>query len=319
MGLNRIFLVGLVWFVQACAPTVYNVAEPVASTYTYDLKDADQNKEIALVDKRSKRNYNFGFGTLPAELTLNKVPLVPVDFLKTHIKKELNSRGISVASTSGSDGTKIDILDFRMENQRTNGFTPFNTFTTLAADIHQNGKKVRVTSYIHRGKVPVWSFDEIITPTFSEPLSIIVKEVSAKINSTLYGQRISDKKVQIISDKILNTKATGQTYLDVYELGFGNNLKAIDTLVDLSKNENFYIRVAAISSIGMLKDPRQFDYLKSIFYTSKPWQDRAASIKAIGDMGTEQSLEFLQQAYENLPDTGKENQWIKNVIDLYLM
>ena len=48
----------------------------------------------------------------------------------------------------------------------------------------------------------MWSFDEIIEPTLNEPLSLLVKELTAKINAVVYKQSISDANVAMLIKKI---------------------------------------------------------------------------------------------------------------------
>jgi len=107
-----------------------------------------------------------------------------------------------------------------IKNHRSSGYSPFVTFTLLSADVETPNGKERIAVYIRRAKVPVWSFAEVIDPTFNQPLSLMVKEFSAKISALLFNHKISDSKVE-------------------------------ELIAKTSKDE--YVRQAAISSLGILK------------------------------------------------------------------
>ncbi len=312
----------LALLIQGCAPSVYNIDEPDSSVYKYAKKDAKKDakkyKGINIVDQRISTEKIFSDGTLKAGLTLNNKPIEPIEFLKKYTEKELASKGLKI-SLSDKNGIKIDILKFNINNQRTNAYTPFNTFTLLSADINIKNKKYRIASYVHRGKVPVWSFDEIIEPTFNQPMELVVKEFAAKINNRLYGQRISSEKVKGMMEKIMSTPEEEVNYLDVYELGFSNNLLAINVLKKLTKYSGDYVRMAAISSIGILRDKKQLSFLQSIYKNGATWQDKAMAIKAIGDLSTPDSQKFILKEKNNLSNESKENQWIHQIMDLYLL
>ena len=136
-----------------------------------------------------------------------------------------------------------------MQNMRTNAYTPFITLTYISADVETAGGTKRIGTFVTRGKTPVWSFEEIIEPTFNQPLSLGVQEFASKIANFAYGFRASDETVKSLTAKI-NGARTPNTFLDVYALGFTNNPAAIDTLVGLAKDEQEYVRQAAISSLG---------------------------------------------------------------------
>ena len=75
----------------------------------------------------------------------------------------------------------MSIKRLHIQNARVSGFSPFITFTSVRADLMTPRGSQRITAYIKRGKVPVWSFDEVIEPTYNEPLGLLTKELAAKI------------------------------------------------------------------------------------------------------------------------------------------
>ncbi len=314
-----LIVLGLVsLLLQGCAPSVYNIDEPDQSDNKYTKKDSKKYKGLYLVDSRIDTEKVFSSGTLTADLTIAEKPIEPIAYLKKYTEKELKSKGLNI-SLNQSNGIKIDILKFNINNQRTNAYTPFNTFTMLSADINLKNKKHRIAAYIHRGKVPVWGFGEIVEPTLNQPMELVVKEFAAKLNNRLYGQRVSSEKVRDMAARILNAPAGEVDYLDVYELGFSNNWVAIKPLKKLTKHNSEYVRMAAISSIGTLRDKKQLSFLKSIYNNSQSWHDRAIAIKAIGDLSTPESHKFLLKEKNSLLNSSKEDQWIHQVIDLYIL
>ena len=230
----------------------------------------------------------------------------------------MNARGVPTKVVDAGD-IVIDVNKLEIRNHRTNGFTPFISLTMLSTDVSLNGQTKRISAYIKRGKVPVWSFDEIVEPTLNEPLDLLVKEFSAKLSNKVYGTKISDKEVNVLIDKIDNNLGNGSTYIDVYQLGFGNNQSAVPALVNYTGNESEYIRLAAISSLGILQAEEHIGLLKSIYTNAETWSDRAMAVKAIGDIGTPEALEFLKEAKVDLASkNSKEQSWTKEIIGLYL-
>jgi len=311
-----IFITSLL-LLQACAPSSYIVDEPEPSTASYtDQRSSTTN--LTFTDNRDENEKVFSYGVLKADLIINGSPIDPIKFLERHTAKELTSRGITTnVGTAGDILINVNKLEIR--NHRTNGFTPFISLTMLSADAMFDGKQERIAAYIKRGKVPVWSFDEIVEPTLNEPLNLVVKEFSAKLSRKLYGAKISNTEVDSLISKINNNPDNPTTYMDVYQLGFGNNSSAIPALVDYTNSQSEYIRLAAISSLGILKAEEQIGLLKGIYSHAGTWSDRAMALKAIGDIGTPEALSFLKDAKLQLAGKGnKEELWTKEIINLYL-
>ncbi len=305
-------------FLQACAPASYNIKNPSTSEFNYEESGNSSKLELVLNDNRPEDGKTFSYGRLPANLTIDGADLDPIDYLRQNVPEELRARGLDVDITN-TNGANVNINKLVMRNHRVSGFSPFVTFTMLSADVETELGDTRLGIFIKRGKVPVWSFDEIVEPTFNEPLDILVKEFASKINIAFDGKSASDSHVQRLTDKITANIENGKTYLDVYQLGFTNNLNAIDPLVKLTKNDKEYIRQAAISSLGILKADDQLEYLISIAENSSLWADRGMALKAIGDIGNENAISYLKEklaSYEG--DSDKNAEWSTEIIQLYL-
>lgn len=280
---------------------------PVALSFKNDQMDADKTKILS--------------GRIPMRLFYQGQPFDPVPWVAQHTVKEMVARGLPVTLVvDEANSTPVLIKRMHIENHRVSGFSPFVTFTSLRADVITARGPQPITAYIKRGKVPVWSFDEIIDPTYNDPLAILTKELAAKLNMALIRQVVSNEQVNALVARINTDGGKDDAYLDVYQLGFSNNPIAISELVKLSSHSGEYVRLAALSSLGILKANDQFGFLVTR-YESKAgkWQDRAMALKAIGDMDTTQSRAYLQQQlaqFENSKET--EALWFKEIILLYL-
>lgn len=319
-ALRAAFGVGAMLTLVACAPSVYVVKAPTASGMKYVVPAAPAETQLAFIDNRQGDERIFHSGILAATLNVDGAPVDAPQFLAKHVSAELTSRGVPVKAATDANGLpRVSLNTFRVQNHRANGFAPFVTFTMISADLETPSGKKRVGVFVKRGKVPVWSFDEVVEPTFNEPLSIAVKEFSSKVANQLYAYRASDEVVKSLTARLATR--TDASYLDVYALGFTNNLSAVDTLVKYTTDQDEYVRLAAISSLGNLGATSQLGLLKSIY--EKPdgmWQDRAMAIKAIADLGTPDALSYvgeeLKRHEKNSGD--KDSLWTSQILGLYL-
>ncbi len=302
----------------ACAPKSYAVRDPEPSPVRFVAAEAPTT-ELSLTDGRVASGPAFLSGTLASTLTLDDAPIDPMAFLSRNVQAELAARGIPVqVGRDGSTFPRLDVKTFRIHNHRTNAYTPYVTFTLISADLETAAGKERLGVFVKRGKVPVWSFDEVVEPTLNEPLSLAVKELSSKIADRLYQAQADDKEVAQLIENVGDS--TEDNYRDVYALGFTNNPAVIETLVELTTDEREYVRLAAISSLGTLRASGQFGHLKTIYHDATLWQDRAMALKAIGDLGTPEAKAFLdeQMAHWQAQVDNKEAAWNTMVIGLYM-
>jgi HEAT repeat protein len=206
-----------------------------------------------------------------------------------------------------------------MENMRTNAYTPFITLTYISADVETGDGTKRIGAFVTRGKTPVWSFEEIIDPTFNQPLGLGIQEFASKFANAVYGFRASDETVKALIEKV-NGARTPNTFLDVYALGFTNNPAALDTLIGLTKDSQEYVRQAAIASLGNLGATTQLGMLKAIYQdASVAWQDRCIALKSIADLGTDESKAFITDEAKRLAgNSSKETQVMSRILALYL-
>ncbi len=271
-------------------------------------------------DARAEDNKaNLLTGRIPMQLTVaNDKPFEAFQWIATNTVNEMVARGLPVKLGADNKGPNtVTIKRIHIENRRVSGFSPFETFTSLRADVESGSGKQPIAVFIKRGKVPVWSFDEVIDPTYNAPLGLVVKEFAAKLNQILYNAKFSDAQVDALTQKI-NTESVN--YFDVHELGFSNNQRAIPHLVKLSTHDDDEVRQGARSGLGILRATDQFKLLTSQAEMQKDdWEDRAIALKAIGDFGSPEARDYLQKTRNDLEKLTDE--WsvrAKALIDLYL-
>jgi hypothetical protein len=298
------------------------IKDPAPSVATYKKTTEPAPVTLAFKDDRSEEDKTkVVSGLIPMQVVYMDKPFDAVPWVAQHTSKEMTARGLPVTLGAGQGSITVLIKRIRIENHRASGFSPFVTFTSVRADVLTDRGPQSITSYVKRGKVPVMSFDEVIDPTYNTPLGIVTKELAAKLNQQLFRQAISDDEVSALIRKInQDAGKSADAYLHVYQLGFGNNPRAVPELVKLSSHADEYIRLAALSSIGILKANDQYEFLTKLYENSSLiWQDRAMALKAIGDLGTPESRAYLQKQQSQLAGrTDKDATWTRGIIALYL-
>ena len=319
--LRRLLALSCLPLVVACAPSAYVVRPPSPSALRYEVPAPQPASDLALIDARAADAREFHSGTLAATLNVGDAPIDPPQFLALHLQQELASRGVPLrVSQSGTAPPRLALRTFRIQNHRASGFSPYVTFTMISADLDNGASSQRLGVFIKRGKVPVMTFDEVVEPTFNQPLSLAARELASKVSNSLYGFRASDRTVDELIAK-LNQRTGADDYLDVYSLGFTNNPRATETLVRLTGDADEYVRLAAISSLGNLRASSSFSLLKGIYESpSAIWQDRAMALKAIADLGTDQGRAFLADELRRWEQAPRSNEslWTLQLIRLYV-
>lgn len=292
--------------------------EPSAAQYVKPTTSAP----IILFFSDSRSAENKGAlltGRIPMQLTTpDEKQFDAVSWLATQTVREMVARGLPVQlGNDAKDPSTVVIRRVHIENRRVSGFSPFETFTSVSADVVTPASTQRIATFIKRGKVPVWSFNEVIDPTYSDPLGLTAKEFAAKLARILFDAKLSDSQVDAL---VVKTGGVNVNYRDVYELGFSNNARAIPQLIILTANKDDEVHQAAFSALGVLRDSQHFDVLVTEAKDSKAdWEDRAAALKGIGDLGTPQSHAYLEQEKARLETlTDAESMRTKELIGLYL-
>jgi hypothetical protein len=278
------------------------IKDPVPSTAAYMKPEAPPTATLFFRDARSPESKKQPVtGRIPMQLmSPDNSPFEPVSWLAANTVKELVARGLPARLATDSSGAQTVVIRIlQIENRRDSAYSPFKTFTSFSADVTIGTGTQRIATFIMRRKVPVWSFDEVIGPTYNDPLHLVAKELAAKLGQMLFDARLSDGQVDQL---IARTAGPAVNSLDVYELGFGNNARAVPQLVKLysAGKEGDVVR-AAMSSLGVLRASQHLDLLvKEAESTENDWEDRAVALKAIGDLGTPQSRAYLEKVRSGL-------------------
>ena len=319
-------LVAVLGTVVGCVSPVFDlgVRNPEPSGLKYE-NVASESSVISYMSSRDAAEVMGSGPLLTFNLKQNDAPLKEVEYLISNTEAELISRGIAVSFLPEGEGeTTVTINSLKMVNHRVSGFSPLVTLTSLSADIEFEGKTHRVVSFVKRGKVPVWSLTEepIVENVFNQPLAVLVQDFSSAINKNLFGYKVSDSDANaLIADVRAGMLQNQVDYLAVYKLGFSNNLKVEPLLVELIGSDDEYVRLAAVSSLGALKSESSLGLLQNLYSTSKLWQDRGMALKAIGNIGTEEALKFIDEERKKIESSdvkSKEQIWNADILSLFL-
>jgi hypothetical protein len=308
----------------ACASPSFNmpVKKPVATGLKYDMIERVPYN-FSVTDSRPPEA-TFSEGRFDFNIQVNGEDINEVDFFTSSIMEELKNRGLSVSQLhSPQTNNNLDILTLKIVNHRQNGFSPLVTFTQFSGDFSSNGQTKRIVSFIKRGKVPIWIITEegIVENTFNQPISLLVQDIATRITQGLGGWSISDSAVEALVAEINNRSSDDPLlYMKVYQLGYGNNVSAIPHLVELIDDSDEYVRLAAISSLGLLGAKSEVGRLAHKFKNAKIWQDRGMALKALADLDTVESKKIVDaewQRISSMSELDKEAKWNKSILSLY--
>ncbi len=197
------------------------------------------------------------------------------------------------------------------------GLGNYVTITSLGADISSGKETKRITAYFRRGYYMKNTFSEVIEPCYNIAVSLVIREFAAKINRFYYKLQASNADVdELIRDT--DEQYDQLSYLNVYELGFSGNLRAVPALVRYTGHDNDLVRLAAISALGTIGAESELDRLRGI-YESGPAKERDVAIKAIGDLDSEEARSLMRQIISraNSPRGRAFAESTQEVIDLY--
>jgi hypothetical protein len=287
-----------------CTITV-PLAKPAPSPFQY-AERREAPIHVVVQDARPAADRKLSRGRVSVEFTGAGEDLA---FLRDALVAELKARGINAVpeATGGGDILALEVNRFYFRNRRTSGFSPWITFTNFRAKVTYQGRAETVTSYFHAGKVPMWSMDEVVEPTYNYPWRVVVREVVTKLNRLYFKTRPPESVVQGAA-RALEGDAPLDTILDAAFLGAPELLPKFETLVTTSPNGN--VVVYALDAIGIIGDAKSFPFLRDYYPTAKE-RGQLFSLKAIGDLGTPDALSFVRSQ----PPGDDEN--LKELIDLY--
>jgi hypothetical protein len=303
----------------------YTIKEPVLSSMDYERNNLPP-ATLIIVDQRADMDASFFLEQIGVGSTMSKGRIVtlnnmddPIAYFARHLERELNSRKIPVKCVVGKtapEGLTLLISRYQIANARATGFSPWESFHIFSGTIINNGQEKTIKAYFYNGKVPVWSMGELEEPCFNIPISIIIKDVASKINQVVFNLHAPDGKVNRLAEEI-NSDIGGKNYSNfwkVLELGYTNNPQAMEPLKTYAQTGDEFFKSCALAAMGTLGADGQMEFLKQR-YREGWYNDRYMAIKAIGDIGTPEALQFVQSLKKE-PVYGKEG-GLKYCVDLY--
>jgi hypothetical protein len=280
----------------------------------YPAATGTEPHSLGISDARGDAGKSFSKGTIRVDFEGMDDQIA---YLADNVVAVLNAEGIKVVQDkSGNADVKLKVLTYRMRNLRSNGFSPYHTFTTFSAELAGDPPR-RITAYFKNSKTPVWAFREIERPCYQIALEVVVKEIAAKLNARVYGRVASTATVERIAASIPSgdSDSASEQYLKVLELGYTNNPAAIPILVRLTNRGETLMRASAISALGILGATDQLPLLKTLYANGADELTKSMALKSIGDLDTPEAHDFLNGVKQS-KDYQKEDT-IREVVDLY--
>ncbi|CAH0992528.1 hypothetical protein SIN8267_02661 [Sinobacterium norvegicum] len=318
-------IVAAVGLMQGCSSTfTFNaeIDDPEPSKEQYVSSDQDTPATLKFSHHIPEGHVQAQGEILNYVYQQDKKTIDTADFFLQAMDKELQARNLPVAfDEAGTDN--LDLLAYDTIAHRRNGFSPLVMISMAKVDLTASGETHRIVGLIKRAKVPIWHLSEesLVESTINQPQELLIKEVAAKINVIMFDDQLSDASVETVVEQVnANIDADADAaYQKVYELGYSNNATALPALRGYSQHEAEYIRLAAISGMGMIGGEAVLSELQQLYTSGKQWQDRAVALKAIGDIQSEESVAFMKEEQEKWQaETGLEATWNQKILSLYL-
>lgn len=303
-GLLRVFLLLGAGVLTGCTMTI-PLATPAPSPFQYAERH-EAPIQVVVRDARPAAERALSRGRLSVAFVGAAEDLA---FLRDALVVEMKARGINAVTdaTGGADVLALDVNKFYFRNRRTSGFSPWITFTNFRAQVTYQGRAETITSYFHAGKVPMWSMDEVIEPTYNYPWRVVVREVVTKLNRLYFKTRPPESVVRAQA-QALEGEAPLDSILDVAFLGAPEVLPRLEALVKTSTSGN--VVVYALDAMGIIGDATSFPFLRDYYATARE-RGQLFSLKAIGDLGIPEALAFVRS------QTPGDDANLKEIIELY--
>lgn len=323
--LNVFSFLLLCTFMSGCSLKLA-IQDPALSDIDY-VNNGTPQTTIAIVDKRAGNDKIFLMGKLGLGSEMGDISNIlsienikdPITFFSSNLEKELNQRGLPVKCVVGaSEGQDIvlEINRYQILNYRATGFSPWESGHVFDGTIIKDGKKENIKAFFYNGKVPVWSMDEIQEPCFETPSSFLIKDVASKINRKLFNLKSSDEKVAKLSQEIENELSKGANPTEkILELGYTNNANAIPLLKKFSSEGDNFFKSGVLSAMGILGSEDQIAFLQER-YSSGVHNEKYMAVKAIGDIGNEESNSLLKKIRSE--EFYQKEGGLKSCVDLYI-
>jgi hypothetical protein len=323
--LGKLFLVsGLLIFLVACSSMTpkykLTIDEPIVSNVKYDI-GSKKPVVLRIVDERANKVFHQSFAYLAAaQIDLTNAEK-PIEWFTQALDKEFAARDIPVKiadkNTTATPDLVLTIKRYQITSRLVAWLTPWETYHTFMGELTAEGKTYSIRSYFFNAKTYGGSLKEIEEACFNTPMSILVKDVASKINRYALLYSVSDEKLKDIQVRAAKKiKAHDEdAYRPVLDLGNSNNPAAAKALVTFAATEDRFARACALSGIGTLGVQDQLGFLRKK-YAEYNEIDKFMTIKAIGDIGTSEAIDFIRKAKDD-PQYNSEYGF-KYAVDIYL-
>jgi hypothetical protein len=317
-------------FFAGCAVS-YTVKEPVLSSIDYGSKDI-KPVTLTIIDKRTGSDSIFlakvlgAGGSMSDSVSITIESMAdPVGYFAQQLQRELNSRGIPVKCVVGktaTEGLVLLIHRYQIVNIRATGFSPWEACHIFYGTVVMDKQEKAIKAYFYNGKTPMWDMKEVEEPCFTIPVSIIIKDVASKINRAVFNLRASDGKVDALTAQIDTEigkdkkNPYDRPFWQVLELGYTNNPKATEPLKKYTQDNDEFFKSCALSSIGTLGADGQLEFLIHQYRAAGGYNDKYMAAKSIGDIGTPEALQVLQDMKKDKAYTNEGG--LKYCVDLYV-
>jgi hypothetical protein len=307
------------YIVSGCS-LKYKIDDPTVSAFTYQKVD-NKPMVMKIVDHRDDRKFVQGISGL------KKVDIIfenvddPIVWLGQGLEKEFVARGVPMKVVAGDSTIPAEVTltveKYQVVNHRASGFSAWEAYHIFLAKVAMGDKSCTIPAFFFNSKVPVWSMNEVGSPCLSVPMSVMVKEIASKINRCVFNYSVSDEDVQKMAAAALNDVKpdTANACFPSIALGDTNNPEAMKSLQKIAESDDSFVHNCAVSAMGTLGAQDQFDYLTGKFALFSN-NDKVMPLGAIGDIGGNQSMEFLRKVKGS--ELYEDENSVKYCVDLYL-
>ena len=183
--------------------------------------------------------------------------------------------------------------------------------------VSMGDKTCVVPAYFFNSKYIIYTPYEVEKPCISMPMTVVVKDIAAKINRCLFNYSVSDDNVRKMEAAAAKELVPESEYgcFPSMDLGSTNNPLTMKQLQVFASHEDSLVHNCAATAIGLLGQQDQFDYLVML-YNQFTNNDKAMPLKAIGDIGGSKAIQFLKDIRNS--DIYSDENSVKYCVDLYL-
>jgi hypothetical protein len=237
----------------------------------------------------------------------------PVAYLAESLGAEFAARGYPVTvvtdPTAPADA-ELRVTRFRIISRR--GY-----FTEVAHQFRgvltSGSREQPILAYFFDSKASMGESSR--RELFTQQESILVREIASKVNRAAFGFRSGDEVVARLLERAKpKERQDDGPFWEILELAGTNNPAAMEPLRKYVASPDEFVRMVALDAIGILGPQGQREFLESRFAVLDS-KDKFMALKAIGDAGDEDSLQFVRKQAGSPLYEGEAG--FQHLVDLY--